>query len=406
MHGHRKAGAPDVRYHTLASLVLCVVSGIAGCRESPLAGVDGKSPGPSGILWHVAGSEPPLLSATIATDDSSAFFYLTGRKFSAVRIRDQRTLWTVTGDESQDEFNAMRGVELCAGSVVFGTAGAAYAIAPATGQRRWRWSPSHGGLLSYAGPACTGSTLIFTTGKPMRVYAVDAVTGVEQWSTPFGDRVGGEGFLTTPAVADGVAVMCSREFSLPFRGAISAFSVATGAVLWRFAWVPPPPLVDASCSERVRAKDGIVAASVDDGRVFGLDLQTGALRWTAPSVALFATPSDERSLAIVDSTVIVGSLSGRLIAHDLRSGALRWNVADTPSARSIFNYGLVGDRGEVVGVNSSGWIVSYDVASGKRRWAVEKGLKLTERAFLPEGVVLTPAFALGRANDGLYAIRR
>ena len=240
----------------------------------------------------------------------------------------------------------------------------------------------------------------------MRVYAVDAITGVERWNTPFGDSVGGEGFLTTPAVADGVAVMCSREFSLPFRGAISAFSVATGAVLWRFTWIPPPPLVDMSCSERVRAHDGIVAAAVDDGRVFGLDLLTGALRWTAPPVPLFATPRDERSVAIVDATVIVGSLSGRLIAHDLRTGALRWDIVDRPSGGSIFNYGLVGDNGEVVGVNLSGWIASYDVATGRRRWAVAKGIKLEERAFLPEGVVLTRELALGRANDGIYAIRR
>ena len=357
-------------------------------------------------MWHVTGIRPPPLSGTLANDDSTVFAYRGGRSFTAIRLRDQRTLWTATGDESQDEFDAMRGVELCAGSVVFGTAGAAYAITPTSGQRRWRWAPSQGGLLNYAGPACAVSMLIFATGKPMRVYGVDALTGVEQWSTPFGDRVGGEGFMTTPAAADGIAVMCSREFSLPFRGAISAFSVATGAVLWRFEWTPPPPLVDASCSERVRVKDGIVAASVDDGRVFGLDLQTGALRWTAPPVALFATPSDERSVAIVDSTVIVGSLSGRLIAHDLRTGALRWNVADTPSARSIFNYGLVGNRGEVVGVNLSGWIVSYDVATGKRRWAVAKGLKLNERVFLPEGVTLTSDYAVGIAGDGLYAIRR
>ena len=59
-----------------------------------------------------------------------------------------------------------------------------------------------------------------------------------------------------------------------------------------------------------------------------------------------------------------------------------------------------------MGVNLSGWIVSYDVATGKRRWAVAKGLNLNERVFLPEGVTLTSDYAVGIADDGLYAIRR
>lgn len=392
--------------HVLACMTVWLTCWLTGCRDPAISEVNGKTFGPGGILWHARTAEPPLLSGTIAADDSTAFYYLTGKTFAALRLRDQRVLWTVTGDESTDQLNAMHGIVRCGGSVIFGTAGGAYALVPRTGERQWRWRPSQGGPLFYAGPACDGTTLIFTTGKPMRVYGVDLQTGVERWSTPFGDRVNGDGFLTTPAVADGVAVTCSREFSLPFRGAISAFSVSTGAVLWRFTWTAPPPLVDESCSEQVRVKDGIVVASVDDGRAFGLDLQTGSLRWTAPPVSLFATPRDERSVAIVDSTVILGSLSGRVIAHDLRTGALRWDVTALPSAQSILNYGLVGNNGEVYGVNLSGWIVSYDVVTGARRWALSKGVGLNERVFLAEGVALTRDLVIGRANDGVYAIRR
>ncbi len=388
------------------ALTLCLVGALAGCREASYPGGDVTSARPGTIVWHAPTAELPSVSGSLAADDSVAFYYLSGRRFAALRLRDRQTLWTASGDESADEVTAMRGVELCAGNVVFGTASAAYAFVPRSGQRQWRWRPSQGGLLIYAGPACDGNTLIFTTGKPMRVYGVDATSGAEKWSTPFGDSVAGDGFLATPAVADGIAVTCSREFSLPFRGAISAFSVATGAVVWRYTWTAPPPLVDTSCAERVRAHNGVVVASVDDGRAFGLDLQTGALRWIAPAVAMFATPRDERSVAIVDSTVILGSLSGRIIAHDLRTGALRWNSAHISSALSIFNYGLVGDNGEVVGVNLSGWIVSFDVTTGNKRWETPKGVPLNERVFMPEGVVLTRNLAIGRANDGVYGIKR
>ena len=377
-----------------------------GCRDSGSPSVVGDTGGPGQILWRVPTAEPPLLSATIIADDSSVFFYLTGRRFMAVRLSDQRTRWTATGDESTDALNALRGVELCAGSVVFGTAGAAYAFDPRTGQRRWRWAPSRGGLLSYAGPACDGSVLVFGTGKPMRIYRVNPTNGAELWSADFGDSVSGEGFLTTPAVADGVVVVCSREFSLPFRGAVSAFDVATGAVLWRFTWVPAPPLFDASCGQRVRTRAGIVAAAVDDGRVFGLDLHTGSVRWIAPPVPFFVTPRDERALAIAQSTVVAGSLSGRLTGYDLQTGAQRWSITDATAGGSIFNYGLLDAEGDVFGVNLSGWLVSYNAATGVRRWAVPKGVRLDERAFLPPGVAVTGDLVLGRANDGVYAIRR
>lgn len=397
-----------MRFRGIALVVACVIAILTGgCSDPPVAGNNNGTPTrPGQILWYVPTAEPPLLSASIAADDSIAFYYLTGRKFTALRLRDQRTLWTATGDELTDANDAMKGIELCAGSVIFGTAGAAYAYAPVSGNRRWRWQPSRGGQLYYSGPACSGNTLIFGTGKPMRVYAVDASTGLERWNTPFGDDVGGEGFLTTPALEDGVVVLCSREFSLPFRGAISAFNIATGAILWRFTWTPPPPLKDASCAQRVRTKDGIVAATVDDGRIFGLDLYTGALRWTAPPVALFATPRDERALAIVDSNVIAGSLSGRLIAHDLRTGVQRWNITDRSAGGSIFNYELIGERGVVLGANISGWIAAYDVATGQRRWVLPKGVGLNERVFLGRGVVLTPGLAIGRAGDGIYGISR
>jgi outer membrane protein assembly factor BamB len=387
----------------VASLMLTLTG---GCGNPPVAGENGTPTRPGEILWHVPTAEPPLLSASITADASTAFYYLTGRKFAALRLSDRRPLWTATGDESSDANDAMEGIELCAGSVIFGTAGAAYAYEKLSGNRRWRWQPSQGGQLYYAGPACSGTTLLFGTGKPMRVYAVDAMTGVELWNTRFGDSVAGEGFLTTPAVDDGVVVSCSREFSLPFRGAISAFNIASGEVLWRFTWTPPPPLNDASCALRVRIKDGIVAASVDDGRIFGLDLHTGALRWTAPPVALFATPRDERPLAIVDSNVIAGSLSGRLIAHDLRTGVQRWNVTDRSAGGSIFNFELVGEGGVVYGANLSGWIAAYDGATGQRRWALSKGVGLNERVFLARGVALAPGIAVGRAGDGVYGISR
>lgn len=396
-----------MRFRGIAPVVACgIVTLTGGCGNPPVAGENGTPTRPGQILWHVPTAEPPLLSASVAADESTAFYYLTGKKFTALRLHDRRTLWTATGDELTDANDAMGGIELCAGSVIFGTAGAGYAYAKVSGDRRWRWQPSQGGQLYYAGPACSGNTLLFGTAKPMRVYAVDATTGVELWNTPFGDGVAGNGFLTTPAVDDGVVVLCSREFSLPFRGAIGAFSIATGAVIWRFTWTPPSSLKDASCAERVRTKAGIVAAAVDDGRIFGLDLHTGALLWTAPPVALFATPRDERALAIVDSNVIAGSLSGRLIAHDLRTGVQRWNITDRSAGGSIFNYELIGESGVVLGANISGWIAVYDVATGQRRWVLPKGVGLNERFFLGRGVVLTPGLVIGRAGDGVYGISR
>lgn len=109
--GRPRMGTPEMRLRVAGPVfLLWFAGGLSGCQEPLLAGVDGKTTGPGGIMWHVPTAQPPLLSATIAADDSTAFYYLTGRRFTALRLRDQRTLWTATGDESSHENNAMRGV--------------------------------------------------------------------------------------------------------------------------------------------------------------------------------------------------------------------------------------------------------------------------------------------------------
>lgn len=85
---------------------------------------------------------------------------------------------------------------------------------------------------------------------------------------------------------------------------------------------------------------------------------------------------------------------------------MRWNSAHISPAPSIFNYRLVVDNGELLGAILSGWIVSFDVTTGSKRWETSKGVPLNERVFMPERVVLTRDSAIGRANEGVYGIKR
>lgn len=374
-----------------------------GCRD--VVG-GGPAAGANRIAWVVSDIRSPLSAGSLAVDSQSVYVYRDGRSISAVRLSDHAILWTAVGDETFNSVFPLKGIVRCQDQIVFGSYLAAYAVAPETGRRRWKWGPSIGGDVTRGAPVCDGATLYFGVGKPAMLYAVDAVTGREKWVARLGRIPGVDGFVTTPSVSDGVVVVCTREFTVPARGMIAGVDAATGQVKWEYTWTPPPSRPDASCAVNVAARNGIAVGSADDGRIFGLDVQSGAVRWTAPEVAGFGTPRDERPVWIVDGVVMAGSLSGVVTGLDLATGRELWKAAaTTPRTLTTIIGPIVGDRGQFVGVTISGSAYGYEAATGKEQWTVTYGRDVNERKLFGPGA-LTPDLFLVIGSDGLYAIRR
>lgn len=385
---------------------LCValaVAPLSGCREGvPFDGSSGL--GAERVAWRV-GIISPYSGGMIATDADRVYAYESGTSIAAFGLRDQRVKWTLATNESNFD-SPLRGVTLCGGNVVFGSYSALYGAAPISGDRVWRLQPSLGGALQLGAPVCADSTVFLGTSQQQRVYAVNARTGTERWVVDLTPPSGSRGFVFTPSFSDGVVVACTREFTTPFGGTVIGLDAETGRELWKFRWPPLAPTVDAGCAKPTAAVAGLALASVDDGRVFAFDLRTGALRWTHPPIEGFLTPGEERPIAITDGVVMVGSLSGILTGLELTTGRQLWRIGSRATAfeTNIIDP-LVGDRGQFIGINESGWALAIDAQTGRQQWTVKPGKQLNQRILFASGV-LTPDLFIAIGSDGIYGIRR
>ena len=86
-------------------------------------------------------------------------------------------------------------------------------------------------------------------------------------------------------------------------------------------------------------------------------------------------PEINRGVAILDDTIVVGTLDAHLVALDAHSGAVRWDVhvADNALGFSITAAPLAIDGAVVVGVAGAeagirGFLDAYDIATGERVW--------------------------------------
>lgn len=125
--------------------------------------------------------------------------------------------------------------------------------------------------------------------------------------------------------------------------------------------------------------DGIMYVTQRPNDVMALDARTGRVFWqyrhTPSPTARVCCGANNRGVAIHGDTLFMGTLDARLIALDARTGKALWNiaVADVALAYSITMAPLIVKDRVIVGVGGGeygirGFIVAYDVKSGKEVW--------------------------------------
>ncbi len=126
--------------------------------------------------------------------------------------------------------------------------------------------------------------------------------------------------------------------------------------------------------------DGAMYITEPYSAVTALDLKTGRVlwRWSKPmprDVRTLGFPPVNRGVAILDSTVFVGTIDAHLVALDARSGAVRWDVevadnktghAITAAPLAVKDKILVGISGGEAGIR--GFLDAFDAKTGKRAW--------------------------------------
>lgn len=194
------------------------------------------------------------------------------------------------------------------GLVYFGAGdGGVHAVDAATGVLQWTFRT---GDVVHASPAVAGGT-VFVGSWDSRVYALDARTGALKWSFQAGTDPAvhnQEGFQSSCAVVDGTVYVGCRDAH------VYALDAATGKRRWAYttgkSWVIGTPAV----------RDGVVYAGTSDtARFLALDAKTGRLLFNVDARAyVFSSP------AVCGTRAYVGCHNGTLYAVDARTGAIAW----------------------------------------------------------------------------------
>lgn len=180
------------------------------------------------------------------------------------------------------------------------------------------------------------------------IIAVDKATGATVWRTPADLQIdeSNVGPNLTEMVAGDVLVTTSGG-----RGSTAGIDIATGAVKWTS---DNGAVVAASTS-------ALVTWSTLTGVVSVLDPATGGERWSAPHDQLSAVA------AAADADLVYLDVDNALTASDATTGVQRWSATMNGSPSGPANLIRSGD---VLLIEESGGITALDAMTGALRWAV------------------------------------
>ena len=155
---------------------------------------------------------------------------------------------------------------------------------------------------------------------------------------------------------------------------INAGNVADLRVVWAYQ------MDDGLIETTPIVADGVMYVTEPPSTVSALDARTGKRLWKwtpqmGSDVLHIGFPEVNRGVAVLDSTLYVGTLNAHLVALDARSGAVRWDVevADNAIGFSLTLAPLALDGKIIVGVSGAeagvrGFIDAYDPETGELLW--------------------------------------
>ena len=284
----------------------------------------------------------------------------------ALGLQDGKPRWT---------FNAEGGIEasplLADGMLYVGDLdGRLHALDAATGRRRWH-SATDGAIMGGPNWASGAKPLVLVGSYDNRLHAVDAATGERVWIYETENYVNG-----IPAIGDGVALVggCDERVHVValsngaaratiaagsyvaaspavrgrqayvghYQGEVLGLDLDRGAVDWRFRPDGAPAFYASVAATSTR----VVAASRQEGVVYGLSRTDGKLIWTYP-----AQGGIDSSPVIAGDRVLFGSQDGRVTMLRFDNGEKVWSY-------------LVGSPVRATVAVVDGWIIAVAVDGG------------------------------------------
>src|SRR5579863_1313337 len=173
------------------------------------------------------------------------------------------------------------------------------------------WSFTTGGEIYLSSPAVANG-VVYVGSTDFNLYALNSSTGALLWKYATAN-----GVYSSPAVANGVVYFGSQDSNF------YALNATTGALLWKYTTGSA-----VLCSPTVA--NGVVYVGSYDNSLYALNASTGVLLWKY-TTGLYI---DASSPAVANGVVYVGSVDGSLYALNTSTGALLWKYATASGVES------------------------------------------------------------------------
>jgi outer membrane protein assembly factor BamB len=215
------------------------------------------------------------------------------------------------------------------------------------------WEADIDGEIS-GGVGIAGDSVVVGTTDG-RLIALKMQDGSPVWQTKISSEV-----VSTPAANSEIVVAHCID------GKVHAVSLADGKLKWTFDG-NMPVLTLRGASQAV-FESGYVFVGLANGKLVGLDEQTGQVRWEG-RVAIGQGKSEIERIVDIDAppfisgnTIYVVSYQGRIMAFDMRSGRPIWSEKES-------SYQHLAEGFDNIYVSTSdGTVTAYSKPDGSIRW--------------------------------------
>ncbi|WP_267162912.1 outer membrane protein assembly factor BamB family protein [Halovenus salina] len=290
-----------------------------------------------------------------------------------------------TGEHSAAKASA---VSLSDGEVAFpGDTGLLSAIS-ADGEIQWQGETDLVGRGIHGTPVVADGR-VFIGAYDGVLYAFDAETGREEWSTKLGGSIG-----SSPKY-DGKAIYMAVEYPDP-EGSIFAVDPETGKVLWEDE--KSRPTDHPHSTPAIDPDAGYMTVGSNDGMLYGWEYPSLEFAWTFETNPTNDTDGEIKGpVTTYDGAAFFGSWDQNIYRVDLETGTEDWSVKT--GWLSMMGPGVDPTRDLVFGGSHDDNLYALDAQTGEIEWTFETGGPLTGCPTVCEHRVV-----FGSKDQSLYAV--
>ena len=254
----------------------------------------------------------------------------------------------------------------------------AYYTNSLNGTDAWEYPRGADLLKPFVGGIAYSNGVLYIGDSNGKVYALDAVKGVEIWSVAPEGKKSNEKIWSTPAVSGNTLYIGS------FDKKMYALNTADGSKKWEFTTNGPimaTPVIN----------NGTLFFGSLDRNLYALNAADGKEKWHVMAKNWFWTEP-----VIVNNTVYVGSLDGYIYVLNADTGA---QIAAVNLKNPLASQPVVVDT-SIIFATTKGVVYSLDTATNQAAQLADFKMAIDGALAAANGIVYfqTPDFALQRVN--------